>query len=95
MQFTRVADLPHFNAYPDPDPAFPSNADPDPVSPKNSACDYRIITTLLDKPEIGPHIIDAIILDVFRTLYHMSPAHNTADPTPHNQVRQIFCMCRV
>jgi hypothetical protein len=51
---------------------------------------YRIITTLLDKPEIGPHIIDAIILDVFRTLYHMSPAHNTADPTPHNQVRKIF-----
>ncbi len=54
---------------------------------------YRIITTLLDKPEIGPHIIDAIILDVFRTLYHMSPAHNTADPTPHNQVRKIFWMC--
>jgi hypothetical protein len=51
---------------------------------------FRIITTLLDKPEIGPHIIDAIILDVFRTLYHMSPAHNTADPTPHNQVTQIF-----
>ena len=27
---------------------------------------YRIITTLLDKQEIGPDIIDDIILDIFR-----------------------------
>jgi hypothetical protein len=46
----------------------------------------RIITTLLDKPEIGPQIIDEIILDIFRTLYHMSPTHSSADPAPTNQV---------
>jgi hypothetical protein len=43
----------------------------------------RIITTLLDKPEIGPHIIDDIILDIFRTLYHMSQGQ---DSSTSNQV---------
>jgi hypothetical protein len=30
---------------------------------------YRLIVTLLDKPEIGPVVIDDVMLDVFRTLY--------------------------
>ena len=33
---------------------------------------FRIITTLLDKPEIGPLIIDQIMVDIWRSLYHMS-----------------------
>ena len=33
---------------------------------------FRIITTLLDKPEIGPLIIDEIMVDIWRALYHMS-----------------------
>ena len=31
----------------------------------------RIVTTLLDKPEIGPLIIDRIILDVIRKIGHI------------------------
>lgn len=31
---------------------------------------YRLFLTLLDKPEIGPLVIDDLILDVFRALYH-------------------------
>lgn len=31
---------------------------------------YRLLITLLDKPEIGSLVIDDIIIDVFRTLYH-------------------------
>ena len=31
---------------------------------------YRLLTTLLDKPEIGPVVIDNVIIDIFRTLYH-------------------------
>ena len=33
---------------------------------------FRIITTLLDKAEIGPLIIDQIMVDIWRALYHMS-----------------------
>ena len=33
---------------------------------------FRIITTLLDKAEIGPVIIDQVMVDIFRCLYHMS-----------------------
>ncbi|XP_059082535.1 protein dopey-1-like isoform X2 [Tigriopus californicus] len=31
---------------------------------------YRLFLTLLEKPEIGPLVIDDLILDVFRALYH-------------------------
>ncbi len=31
---------------------------------------FRLLVSLLDKPEIGPLVIDDIIVDVFRTLYH-------------------------
>ncbi|XP_076054821.1 protein DOP1A isoform X3 [Oratosquilla oratoria] len=33
---------------------------------------YRLIVSLLDKPEIGPHILDDIFLDLLRCLYHTS-----------------------
>ena len=33
---------------------------------------FRIITTLLDKAEIGPLIIDQIMVDIWRALHHMS-----------------------
>ena len=35
---------------------------------------FRIITVLLDKVEIGPVIIDRIMVDVFRCLHHMTSA---------------------
>ena len=35
---------------------------------------FRIITVLLDKAEIGPVIIDRIMVDVFRCLHHMTSA---------------------
>ncbi len=31
---------------------------------------FRLLVSLLDKPEIGPLVMDDIIIDVFRTLYH-------------------------
>ncbi|XP_045130850.1 protein dopey-1 homolog isoform X4 [Portunus trituberculatus] len=31
---------------------------------------YRLIVSLLDKPEIGPYILDNIFLDLLRCLYH-------------------------
>jgi hypothetical protein len=40
---------------------------------------YRVVTSLLDKPEIGPAIIDRISLDIFRSLHHMF-AHQAAHP---------------
>jgi len=49
---------------------------------------FRIITTLLDKIEIGPAIIDRIMLDIFRTLYHMSnylQKNPTSDKGPTRQ----------
>ncbi len=33
---------------------------------------FRLLVSLLDKPEIGPLVIDEVIVDVFRTLYHAS-----------------------
>jgi len=48
--------------------SLPVSGSKDPIQTKP----YRIITTLLDKPEIGPLIIHDIIIDIFRTLYHMS-----------------------
>ena len=38
---------------------------------RNMPIFFRVVTVLLDKPEIGPLIIDKISLDVFRTLHHM------------------------
>ena len=38
---------------------------------RNISIFFRVVTVLLDKPEIGPLIIDKISLDVFRTLHHM------------------------
>ena len=38
---------------------------------RNMSIFFRVVTVLLDKPEIGPLIIDKISLDVFRTLHHM------------------------
>jgi len=49
---------------------------------------YRIITTLLDKPEIGPDIIDHIILDIYRTLYHMSYLYPNAPNSETDSSRQ-------
>jgi hypothetical protein len=48
---------------------------------------FRIITTLLDKAEIGPIIIDSIVLDIFRTLYHMNTylQSNSSDTGPTRQ----------
>ena len=48
---------------------------------------YRIITTLLDKAEIGPLIIDKIMLDIFRTLYHMS---NYQQENPTNTSQELI-----
>ena len=31
---------------------------------------YRLLTSLLDKPEIGPAVIEDVLLDVFRALFH-------------------------
>ena len=31
---------------------------------------YRMLTALLDKSEIGPVVIEDVIIDVFRTLFH-------------------------
>ena len=31
---------------------------------------YRLLITLFDKPEIGPIVLDEVILDVFRALHH-------------------------
>jgi hypothetical protein len=31
---------------------------------------YRLLTALLDKNEIGPVVIEDVIIDVFRTLFH-------------------------
>lgn len=33
---------------------------------------YRLVMTLLDKPEVGGVILDHIMIDVFRTMYHSS-----------------------
>jgi len=35
---------------------------------------YRLLTRLLDKAEIGPEIIEDVLLDVFRSLYHADAA---------------------
>ena len=40
---------------------------------------FRIITVLLDKAEIGPVIIDRIMVDVFRCLHHMTSALTNVD----------------
>lgn len=37
---------------------------------------YRLMMTLLDKPEIGPPILDLVIIDIFRTLYHSYNAND-------------------
>ena len=37
---------------------------------------YRLIMTLLDKPEVGGVILDQIMVDVFRSLYHSSQGVN-------------------
>ena len=53
---------------------------------------FRIVTTLMDKTEIGPVIIDRIMLDTLRTFYHMSryledsPASETG-PTKQELVK--------
>lgn len=49
---------------------------------------FRIITTLLDKAEIGPIIIDRIMLDVFRTLYHMANYLNDPPDSDTGPTRQ-------
>ena len=41
---------------------------------------FRIITTLLDKAEIGPVVIDRVMVDIFRCLHHTSAALTAADP---------------
>ena len=38
-----------------------------------------MLVTLLDKPEIGPAVMDDVIIDVFRTLYHAHRALESAD----------------
>ncbi len=39
----------------------------------------RLLVTLLDKPEIGPLVIDDVIIDVFRMLYHSYQAMEQRD----------------
>lgn len=48
---------------------------------------YRLLTSLFDKPQIGPVILDNILYDVFRTLY-MSCLYQ--QKTKNNTVR---CVC--
>jgi hypothetical protein len=47
---------------------------------------YRLLTALLDKSEIGPVVIDDVIIDVFRTLFHSYDNLNTKywDETKQN-----------
>lgn len=39
---------------------------------------YRLVMTLLDKPEVGGVILDHVMIDVFRTMYHSS-SHLSSD----------------
>ncbi|XP_071529639.1 protein DOP1A isoform X2 [Panulirus ornatus] len=43
---------------------------------------YRLIVSLLDKPEIGPYILDDIFLDLLRCLYHTCQVLQIASETP-------------
>ncbi|XP_042221570.1 protein dopey-1 homolog isoform X2 [Homarus americanus] len=43
---------------------------------------YRLIVSLLDKPEIGPYILDDIFLDLLRCLYHTCQVLQIANETP-------------
>ncbi|KAK4314041.1 hypothetical protein Pmani_014660 [Petrolisthes manimaculis] len=51
---------------------------------------YRLLVSLLDKPEIGPYILDDIFLDLLRCLYHTCQAlQKTSDaPTESSSRRQ-------
>ncbi len=40
---------------------------------------YRLLTTLLDKPDIGVAILEDVIIDVFRALYHSHQQLTKAD----------------
>ena len=46
---------------------------------------YRLVMTLLDKPDVGVVILDHVIIDVFRTLYHSS--HHRPVETKTNDKR--------
>nr|XP_027235548.1 protein dopey-1 homolog [Penaeus vannamei] len=43
---------------------------------------YRLIVSLLDKPEIGPFILDDIFLDLLRCLYHTCQVLQASNNTP-------------
>ncbi|XP_069939325.1 protein DOP1A isoform X4 [Cherax quadricarinatus] len=43
---------------------------------------YRLIVSLLDKPEIGPYILDDIFLDLLRCLYHTCQVLQAVNETP-------------
>lgn len=50
---------------------------------------YRLIVSLLDKPEIGPYILDNIFLDLLRCLYHTCQVlKKTSDPVSEPSSRR-------
>ena len=51
---------------------------------------YRMLTALLDKSEIGPVVIEDVIIDVFRTLFHSYTRLNSRISTDAEKDRTSF-----
>uniref|UniRef100_A0A4W3J8C0 DOP1 leucine zipper like protein A n=1 Tax=Callorhinchus milii TaxID=7868 RepID=A0A4W3J8C0_CALMI len=55
-------------------------------TPSHDLKPFRILISLLDKPELGPAILEDVLIEVFKTLYTQCKAElNLKAPSPYNK----------